>query len=194
MKTADAQAVEMVTAAYQGERGANSQAALFQYFGMDANAVQYVTFEAVVQAVLAGEADYGVLPVENMLTGGIEQVQELLERYDVQVKDYVEIDIVHDLLGVSGATLEEIREVYSHEQALLQCAGFLDGHPHMRQHTYPNTASAAKYVAELGEKCKAAIASPRTATLYGLETIAHDIGDGNENHTKFVVIIAHGQS
>lgn len=176
-------------AAYMGDRGANSELALKEYFGDDVETLRCDSFGDVVTVVLGGVARYGVLPLENSTTGGIRQVRALLDRYDMQVVGELEMKIVHHLLGLPGAQPDDITDVYSHEQALMQCGRYLE-QKRLARHIYRNTASAAKYVAGLGDKTKAAIANDYAAELYGLKVLAPDISSGAGNRTRFGVIMA----
>ncbi|MDL2237796.1 chorismate mutase [Christensenellaceae bacterium OttesenSCG-928-K19] len=172
---------------FQGEPGANSQAALVCFFGKDVRMEHYATFEQVFQAVNSGKAGYGVIPIENSYTGSIAAVYDLLHTYQLQIvgEQYLKID--HKLLGVPGAKLENVTDVYSHEQALMQCAGYLKA-KQFSQHPYYNTAASAKFVAETGDKTKAAIASGYAARLYGLDILEDDISVSAGNTTRFIIV------
>ncbi len=178
-----------VNVAYQGEKGANSEAVLKLYFGSSAHGISCNTFEDVFSIVAFGKAKYGVLPVENSNTGSIVQIYDLLTQYDVSIVGEQQMLIDHNLLGLPGSKLEEITDVYSHEQALLQCAVFLKEHE-MTQHPYFNTAVSAKFVAKTNVKSNGAIASSYAAKLYDLEVLAEDISTYADNTTRFIIIAA----
>lgn len=173
--------------AFQGVRGAYSQQALFEVFGQDAKAKAYISFEDVFSAVRDGSAEYGVLPIENSFTGSVLPVYDLLADGGVYITGEHRLKINHSLFGVAGAKLPDVREVYSHEQALSQCAGYFAGRD-IRLIPYYNTAAAAKHIAELGDKTKAAIASCYAGEVYGLKMLAENINTSSENTTRFIVI------
>lgn len=174
------------TAAYQGTEGAYSHIALRHLFP-HAKELCCPTFEDVFRAVTSGDAGCGVIPFENSYTGEVGETLDLLYQYDLHVTAVYDQQIVHNLLGVRGAKLSDIRQVYSHPQGLAQCARFLKRCP-FELIPYANTALAAKYVGETGDPSKAAIASAETAELYGLDVLEEDISTSAENTTRFVVI------
>lgn len=175
--------------AFQGEAGANSEAALVEYFGGDAVAVPKPSFGDVFSAVCSGGAEYGVLPIENSNTGGIFEIYDFLLRYDVYIVGEVKLRIDHSLLGVQGAAIDDISEVYSHEQALMQCSDYIKAYG-LTPRPYFNTAVSARYVHECGDVAKGAIASAYAAEIYGLDILDADISGGSGNTTRFVVISA----
>lgn len=173
---------------YSGIRGAYADMAQDLYFGGKAEALSYEGFEEVFSAVEAGEAAFGVLPIENSYAGSVLQVYDLLEQYDVSIVGEQLVHIDHALLGVQGAELSDIGEVYSHDQGLMQCADFLDGYPDWKRIPYYNTAASAEYVAKTGDVSKAAIASVYAGKIYGLKTLKSAINASGENTTRFIVI------
>lgn len=173
--------------AFQGCRGAYSEEAARTYFP-DAELAAKEQFEDVFRAVARGEAEAGVVPVENSAAGSVTANIDLLGRYDLSVQGEVLLPIRHVLLGAPGASLSDIGEVYSHEQAIRQCSAYLAGHTNWTIREYPNTAMSAKYVAECGDKSKAAIASAFAGEVYGLVPLERDISDSMENFTRFFVL------
>ena len=172
---------------YPGVEGSFSHIAEQRIFG-DAPARAYVTFEDVFAAVQRGEVTAGVVPFENSYTGEVGEVLDLLWKYDsCLVVDSYDLDIRQNLLGVPGAELGQVKQVYSHHQAISQCQAYLTGKGYELV-PYANTALAAKYVSECGDKTKAAIASADTAALYGLSILARDINTSAQNVTRFIVI------
>ena len=148
-----------VVVAFQGERGAFSEQAVLRHFTVDVRPQPVPEFPDVFDAVLAGRARFGVIPIENSLTGSIHQNYDLLLQYpDVRIVGEQKIRIVHALIGLPGTRLEDIRRVYSHPQGLAQCSRFLDGQPWERV-AHSDTAGAVRFVAESGAKENAAIAS-----------------------------------
>lgn len=176
------------TVLFQGIEGSNSHEASVAYFGKDVRAAGITTFEKVCRAVLDGDADYGVLPFENNTTGPVARVRELIDRYGLYITGEQNVRCEHCLLGQRGASLANIKEVYSHEQALLQCASFLESHGDIRGVAGLNTAVCARDVAAGGDMHKAAIASSFTADLYGLDVLRVAINDNPNNCTRFVVV------
>lgn len=175
---------------YSGVRGAYADMAQNEYFGGQAEALRFTGFEEVFAAVEAGEVEYGVVPIENSYAGSVEQVYDLLHQYDVYIAGEQLIHIEHALLGLPGTKLSEIKEIYSHEQALVQSAEFLRTHPEWERVPYYNTAASAEYVAQAGDRSKAAVASAYTADIYGLEILQAEINASDENTTRFIVISA----
>lgn len=173
---------------YSGVRGAYADIAQNEYFGGQAEAICFGGFEEVFAAVEAGEVEYGVVPIENSYAGSVEQVYDLLHQYDVYIVGEQLIHIEHALLGLPGTQISQIREVYSHEQALVQSAEFLNAHPEWERIPYYNTAASAEYVSKMMDSSKAAIASEYTAGIYGLEVLQDSINTSDENTTRFIVI------
>lgn len=171
---------------YYGDKGSNSERAMIDFF-KDDKGVDFSTFKEVFEALREGKIEYGVLPIENSSTGAIAEVYDLLRKYDYFIVGEQWVGIDHCLLGVKGSRLEDIREVYSHPQAITQSDGFLaDGK--WKIVPYKSTSSSAKYVAAEGDKSKAAIASARNAELYGLDILASGIQSQSCNYTRFIVI------
>lgn len=173
---------------YMGVPGAFGESAVVGFFGEDCQRACYKTFEEVFAAVASGEVKYGVLPVENSSSGSINTVYDLMGKYALNIVGEQLVRVEHCLLGVPGATLGDIKTVYSHEQGFAQCPVFLGEHPEWITTPYFNTAIAAKHVSELGDKHNAAIASRLAARHYGLEILAPDIHSFNGNHTRFLVV------
>lgn len=173
--------------AYQGVPGGYGEQAALEHFGT-AQWKACETFGAVVRAVQAGEADYGVLPLENSVTGPVVQPMDLLAASGLSIVGERSLPIRHCLVGVAGAQEEEIRQVVSHEQGLAQCSQYLESHPAMAVSARRNTAEAARYVAQKGDPACAAVASSRAAGLYGLSILRRDIQNDRGNTTRFVMI------
>lgn len=171
---------------YQGVEGAFSHIALNRLF-KDQVAKSFNSFEEVVLAVLNDDIEKGVLPFENSYTGEIGEVLDLLYKYDVKISDIYDLKIDQNLLALKGTELKDIKQVYSHEQALNQSKHFLSMYP-FELIPYPNTALAAKYVSETQDKSKAAVASIETAELYGLNVLVKNINTSVDNTTRFIVI------
>lgn len=173
---------------YFGVPGTHTEQAMEDVFGEDTNRVSCASFQGVMEAVQNGDADYGVLPIENSSTGGITANYDLLLEYkNAIVGEYV-MKIDQCLVALPGTKLEDIKTVYSHPQGILQSRQFLKQHPSMNAIEYASTAAAAKKVAEDKDGSQAAIASRRAAKVYGLEVIADSIQQEKNNCTRFIII------
>ena len=160
---------------FQGTEGAYSQAAMEMYFGKDTNSFHVQTFRDAMEAIEEGSADFAVLPIENSSAGAVNEVYDLLVEFENYIVGEVVLPINHTLSGVKGTTLDQIERVYSHPQALMQSAKFLDAHRDWQQISVANTAVAAKKVLEDQDQRKAAICSEYAARLYGFE-VSHESG------------------
>ena len=173
--------------ACQGVEGANSQMACDRLLPRG-NIVYVKTFEAVVSAVESGLCKFGVLPIENSSNGSVRAVYELLQDHNLSIVRSTRLCIRHELLTLPGVKMEDITEIYSHEQAIGQCSKFLNSLNGVRVIPCDNTAMAAKMVAEKGDRHAAAISSHACAELYGLDTVRDDIQDSDNNYTRFICI------
>ena len=173
---------------FQGLPGSYSEQALREYFGEDIPNKNLPNFEDVFKALESGEIDYGVLPLENSFTGGIAEVYDLLCRYGFYIVGEKGIKVEHNLLALAGAEIRDIEEVYSHPQALQQCSGFLQSNSNWNLISCSNTAVSAKIVSESASMSKAAIASKRAASLYGLTILRSYINNDSYNYTRFIII------
>ena len=148
----------------------------------------FKNFEAVAQAVERGLCQYGVLPIENSTFGTVKPVYDLMGKYNFYIVRALKLHVRHALMARPGATLDGIKEIISHEQAVGQCAEFLRTLKEVQVTTGSNTAVAARQVAQSGRNDLAAIASPQCAELYGLEVLREDIQDHDNNYTRFICI------
>ena len=146
------------------------------------------TFEEVFQAVSSGERLYGVIPIENTLAGSVTDNYDLMLRYHLFIVGSVTVKIEHSLLTLPGGKLEDLRQVYSHEQALHQCSDFFKANPQLTATPYSNTAASAKFVAEAGDPTLAAIGSEQCAKMYGLQVLQQGIQNRRDNFTRFVIL------
>lgn len=173
--------------AYQGVEGAFAHIALKALFP-HAEAVSCPTWDEVFDAVERGDAAHGVLPFENSHAGDVSAVLDLCYNHpDLWVVDVYDLPISQNLLVLPGTQLAEVKSVYSHQQAIAQSETFLKQF-RLPATPMPNTAMAAKFVAESGDPSKAAIASSETAALYGLEILVPQINTDGDNTTRFIVI------
>lgn len=173
---------------YQGVPGAYSYAAMQKYFGEDVENYNAATFKEAMQEIAEGRADYAVLPIENSTAGIVTDVYDLLVEFDNCIVAETSIKINHALLGLKDAELSDIRTVYSHPQALMQSAEYLEEHKEWDTISMSNTAVSAKKVIEKGDKSCAAIASVTAAKIYGLKVLQEHLNISNENMTKFIVV------
>ena len=178
---------EKATVACQGVEGAYSQLACEKLFRAP-NEFYFSSFEAVFSAIEKGLCDYGVIPLENSTAGSVNKVYDLMMRHDFRIVRSVRLKVDHNLLAKPGAKLEDIREIYSHEQAINQCAGFLQQRKGVRVIPCENTAQAAKMVAESERSDVAALSSRACMGLYGLQCLAADVQDMGNNFTRFICI------
>jgi chorismate mutase/prephenate dehydratase len=176
-----------VKVAFQGERGAYSESAVYQFFGAETQVKPCRDFKDVFDSVCTQETQHGIVPVENSLEGSVPQNYDLFLRYDLKVCGEVVVKIEHCLVANPGAALEDIKVVYSHPQALGQCRSFLEEFDRELIPTY-DTAGSVKMIKEKGLINAAAIASKRAAELYGMHILAEDIADNSENYTRFFVL------
>ena len=144
-------------------------------------------FGDVIEMVKNGKADYGVLPIENSSAGFVNGIYDMVGNNDVTIVGEEEVHVAHALMGVPGSDLSRIKTVYSHTQGLLQCANYLSRKP-WKQCSVANTAVAAVKVIEEGDKTQAAIASELAAELYGLQILAKDIVNNDNNTTRFIIL------
>jgi chorismate mutase / prephenate dehydratase len=178
---------QKVKIAFQGERGAYSESAVFQFFGADAQVNPCKDFRDVFESVEKQETPCGVVPVENSLEGSVSQNYDLFLKYDLKVCGEVIVKIEHCLIANPGTTLADIKAVYSHPQALAQCRAFLEEMGRDLIPTY-DTAGSVKMLKEKALKNAAAVASKRAAEIYGMQILAEDIADNLENYTRFFVL------
>ena len=180
--------IENPRVVYQGMPGAYSEEAAVNFFGPQVNSQGQNWFEDSFRALAEGAADYAVLPIENSTTGSIRQVCDLLTEYQFYMVGETTVKVEHCLMALPGTRLEEITHVYSHEQGLFQSDRFLDSHPDWVRIPLLDTAGSAKFVAESGDRTKAAICSRRAAKVYGLEILVEGTNHNGENYTRFAVI------
>ncbi len=172
--------------AFQGEPGAYSEQAVFNYFG-DVETGPSESFDMVFDSVVSGECAYGLIPIENSLAGSIHQNYDLLLRHDLHIVGEYLLRVQHCLIVLPGVKKEEIRKAISHPQALGQCAAYLRGLVIKPESVY-DTAGSVKMLKESGAHDTAAIASRRAAEIYGMQILEEGIEDNPENYTRFLAI------
>lgn len=173
--------------ACQGVEGAYSQIACEKMF-KSPFIMYFKNFEAVFNAIDQGLCQYGILPLENSTAGSVKKVYDLMIKHNFSIVRTFRLKVDHNLLAKKGAKLDAIREIYSHEQAINQCADFLGGLKNVKIIPVENTAVAAKMVAQSDRSDVAALSSRNCAELYGLECLAASIQDKGNNRTRFICI------
>ena len=176
--------------AFQGELGAYSEEAAVSFFGAGVQVKPYENFEGVFRAVEQGEAQFGIIPVENSLEGSISKSYDLLLDSSLKVCGEIELKVSHCLIANPGVTLASLKKIYSHPQALGQCQAFIK---HLNCELIPtyDTAGSVKMIKEKGISDGAAIASTRAAEIYNMDIINCGIEDNPNNFTRFFVLSKH---
>ena len=172
---------------YQGTAGSYSGQAAEEFFPGVGKMKAYPSFDGVFKAIDCGEIDYGVVPLENSSVGSVVEVYDLLGKYNCFIVGEKWLRITHCLLGVKGATLADVKTVYSKGEALGQAHDYL-AKGGFNLVSYANTALAAEMVAKKGDKSLAAVAGEPAAKIYGLNVLAKGINSDKENFTRFIVI------
>ena len=172
--------------ACQGVEGAYSQIAATKVF-QNPNISYFKSFEDVVNAVEKGFCQYGILPIENSTAGSVNAVYDLMAKYNFTIAKSVRVKVDHYLLG-NSKNLSDIKEVFSHEQAINQCSDFLKSHPEIKINICENTAVASQKVRKSGRDDWAAISSESCSKIYGLNILAPSIQNQDNNYTRFICI------
>ena len=173
--------------ACQGVEGAYSQIACEKIF-KNPMILYFKNFEAVFSAIEQGMCQYGILPIENSTAGSVKRVYDLMIQHCFSIVRTFRLKVDHNLLANPGTKLSDIKEIYSHEQAISQCSEFLQTLPGVTVIPVANTAMAAEMVAKSGRKDVAALSSRSCAQLYGLINLAASVQDQGSNHTRFICI------
>ncbi|MFR3730036.1 prephenate dehydratase [Lacrimispora sp.] len=181
-------ALSGVRVAYQGVEGAYSHGAALKYFGQEASLYHVATWDDAMKEVEEGRADYAVLPIENSSAGAVTDNYDLLMKYHNYIVAETFLTVNHALLGLPDARTEDIRTVFSHPQALMQCSEFLNANRQWKQISVENTAVAAKKVLEEGDATQAAVASEIAGELYGLKVLSSSINHNKNNTTRFIIL------
>ena len=171
--------------ACQGVEGAYSQIACEKIF-KSPMIMYFKNFDGVFNAIEQGLCQYGILPIENSTAGSVNKVYDLMISHNFSIVRTFRLKVDHNLLAKPGASIEDIKVIYSHEQAINQCAGFLSGLKGVKIIPVENTAVAAQMAAS--EEGAAALSSRSCAELYGLNNLAASIQDKGNNHTRFICI------
>ena len=176
--------------AFQGEHGAFSEMAVFNLFPpATSTAVPLPSFREVFQAVLAGEVDYAMIPIENALAGPINENYDLLLEFpDVHIVGETQVRVEHNLIGLPGTALDTVKRVFSHPQGLAQSKAFLEAHPTWEAVPFYDTAGSVKHIAALRDPSLAAIASAEAARVYGMEILVPGVETNHRNFTRFFLL------
>ncbi len=179
--------IQGVAVAFQGEPGAYTEEAARRYFGESTQSLPFETLDEVFEAVEVNQAPFAMVPVENSLEGSITRAYDLLLDSPLMVCGETELRISHCLIAPEGASLDTIKVIYSHPQALGQCRNFLQ---HLSAELVPasDTAGSVRMIKESGRTDAGAVASARAAKLYGLNIVAREIEDNPHNFTRFFVL------
>ena len=172
--------------AFQGEPGAYSEQAVFNYFG-DVETQPCESFDVVFDSVISGTSNAGLVPIENSLAGSIHQNYDLLLRHDLHITGEYLLRVQHCLIALPGVTKADIKKVISHPQALGQCAAYLRSLGVKTESVY-DTAGSVKMLKESGARDTAAVASRRAAEIYGMQVLEEGVEDNAENYTRFLAV------
>ena len=173
--------------ACQGVEGAYAQIACERIF-KSPFIMYFKSFDAIFNAIEQGLCQYGILPIENSTAGSVKKVYDLMIRHNFSIVRTFRLKIDHNLLARPGAKLENITEIYSHEQAISQCSDFLKNHPNIKVIPVENTAVAAEMVSKSNRTDVAALSSHACEELYGLISLADSVQDKGNNRTRFICI------
>ncbi len=180
--------MQRVRVAFQGERGAYSEAAAVAFFGEKITPVPCESFDDVFTQVEGGESDYGVVPIENSLAGSIHRNYDLLLRHQLFIVGELNLRIAHHLIALPGVKVEDVKRVYSHPQALAQCERSLAALGDVEKVPTYDTAGSVRMLKDQGIYDGAAIASRRAAEIYRMSILASDFEDNSQNYTRFLAL------
>ena len=173
---------------FPGTEGAYSEAAMKRYFGENCNSFYVRTFREAMEAIEDGAADFAVLPIENSTAGAVDEMYDLLVEFENYIVGETVSPIRHTLSGLPGASLKDVKTVYSKGVALMQATHFLDAHSSWQRINVANTAIAAKKVVEDQDLSQAAVCSAYAAKVHGLQVLVDNINDNEHNSTRFIVV------
>lgn len=175
-------------AAFQGELGAFSQQAILQLLGPSAKPIPQPWFDEVFDALLKGEVDAAVIPIENTLHGSVHENYDLLLKHDFVITAETSVRIVHNLIAPPGLRFADVRKVYSHQVALNQCRDFFAHNKSIQREAFYDTAGSVKMVMEQKPEGAAAIASELAAKTYNARILKRGIEDDRQNYTRFFLL------
>ena len=178
---------QRATVACQGIEGAYSQIACDSIF-KSPTILYFDTFDHVFKAVESGMCQYGILPIENSTAGSVNATYDLMTRHNFSIVRSARLKVSHNLLAKAGTGLPDIKEVFSHEQAINQCSAFLSGLKGVKVTVVPNTAVAARMVSQSERRDVAALSSRFCGKTYGLELLRANVQNRDINYTRFICI------
>lgn len=176
------------TVAIQGVKGSFHHIVSKQFFEKPVNLIECLTFDRTVDSVITKESDAAIMALENSIAGSIIPNYALIDKYDLHIVGEHYLDIQHNLMALPGQDIQDIKEVYSHPMALLQCKAFFKGYPHIKLVEDKDTAEVAQRIQEQQLKGVAAIASVMAAEMFELDILAHSIQTIKHNETRFVIV------
>ncbi len=174
--------------AIQGIQGSFHHLVAQEYYGQNVKVQECMSFQELVRGLVAGESQEAVMAIENSIAGSILPNYALIDEHDLKIvgEHYIPIDM--NLMALRGQTIENIKKVYSHPMALLQCKEFFKGYPHIKLIEDADTAEVARRIAEKESKTVAAVASKSAAQIFGLHILAESIHTKKSNATRFLII------
>ena len=174
--------------AIQGAEGSNHHKVALNFYGSNIQLIECMSFDALVQKLLEGSAKFGVMALENTIAGSIIPNYALIDSNNLHIIDEEYLNIHHHLMALKGQQIKDIKEVWSHPMALLQCKAFFKKHPHIKLVEDVDTAEVAKRIAKENLTGIAAIAPKIAAEIFGLDVIEDDIQTIKDNATRFVIV------
>jgi prephenate dehydratase len=175
--------------AFQGRHGAYSESAAFSFFEKDIETIPADTFEDLHKMIQSGAADYGIIPIENSTAGSVLENYDLLLKYKLPIIGELKLKIDHCLIALKGESVESLKKVISHWQALAQCSKFFEENPQIEKQPFFDTAGAVERIARKQLKGVGSIASAFAAEFYGLEVLKQPLANfPDENSTRFFII------
>lgn len=178
----------MLKIGYQGVYGSYSSIASLNFFGENCEFYGYDSFQLLADNLLEGNIDFAVFPIENSTTGQIYRTLDILKNEEsfFAIGEII-VDVKHNLITFPSATIEDLKFVYSHPEALGQCLNFFAKYPHIKPISYEDTAKSVSYIKELGNKENGAIASFLAGQAHDMSILNSSIQDMDENKTRFLV-------
>lgn len=173
---------------YLGPEGSYTSQATHDFFGTEITEIAKDNFRDIMETLKSGEAEFGVVPIENTSTGGITDIYDLLTEYGYHIIGEHVVKVEHALLTVPGTTMEDIKTVYTHPQSIRQCKKFLSQYPQIKAVELTSNSLAAKKVGEEKDKTQAAIASVQAGKNFGLTALKTSINEEKNNATRFIII------
>jgi 3-deoxy-7-phosphoheptulonate synthase len=187
-KTSNLDSKAAKTAAFIGEKGAYSHKASISYFGDDVTSIPMKSFKDIFNACQSGSVEYGVIPIENSLSGSVHENFDLLQEYDLKIIGEITIRIKHSLIATSSMDKKDIKKIFAPPPAFSQCKNFLDQYPEVELVPVKANSSAVRHVKEGLDKTAAALGSEMAADVFDMKVIEESIEDNPRNYTRFAII------